>query len=843
MQSDGDILSDALSEEQEAIQLMRSGKLELARYRLAKLCKKYPQLAKFHFNYALVLYKLKNFEEALDEVNTGLWLKPDDIKATQFKQELLTRMAKSKPVGTSPPSRSKSTIPSSPPGLTKMETVEVQENESQPVPDDQFDTNSKPALDEEEYGGMTHVVENTMTSAPESIDHQEERQDANVAEIDSEAHPEETEIEEKEESQVTEHPPEPIQEDLVSEPAVKETEESQSTEHPPESIQNDLASEAVVKEIDLPQEFSRSFIENLKASLSSGSENQDEMVEPETQIQEQSVEMSSEAEIPPHSAEYVQLPTQEQVTSDTEDVDSSDVEIIDEASNPESKSDDVQIIDEIPEPKVIQEPVEVIEIEPRVTILEKAADVTVEHGELPATSSASTAFDEEQDGFKVEEVQGPLVLNASPAMEEPETEIHDTDLEVPSSRLINLRDLFKESKEKIMEACEAPASDTEQPSILHDIVDIEPFDESRLITFKTLKELKGYKYSIQALVRKYLDKKAERESSSEPASSTNVEMEKPLVLESSNEVVQATSQESIVSTDLVNIELDQEILGAMIDALDSTDGYPLQIDYKARIEADILEKINTNETGMSSINDGILAQIIDMKSYAEDIRLNRNIMKNKDVLVNDMLGNEIVPVLAEIESTTCPSRVYPSGKALDSGTFDMEYEFERLEHGDQLNFTEAALNEILRIIRRISEQSVDETGNEVDTHDKEILAKIKRTTHRLYENAQYEQALTIYGLIMSYFPEDFEVLFNTGFCYREMGNYPEGEAIFKRIIELFYDNAYAWYNLSLIYAFSNQGDKEAYCLEKAREFGYIIDINRLSRLNLAYTQKNPFDFD
>jgi tetratricopeptide (TPR) repeat protein len=125
---------------------------------------------------------------------------------------------------------------------------------------------------------------------------------------------------------------------------------------------------------------------------------------------------------------------------------------------------------------------------------------------------------------------------------------------------------------------------------------------------------------------------------------------------------------------------------------------------------------------------------------------------------------------------------------------------------------------------------------------KAATAKIKRAALSLYNNTQYEQAAMIYSSFVEYFPEDFEALFNLGFCHRELGNYKDAEGMFKRIIELFYDNAYAWYNLSMIYSITTEGDKEAYCLQRAREFGYAVDVNRLSRLMVTYTPKNPFDF-
>ena len=74
---------------------MKSGKLELAKDRFAQLCKEYPKNAKFHFNHALVLYKLKQYTNSLDEVNKGLLLKPEDEKAARFKQEIMTSVLNS----------------------------------------------------------------------------------------------------------------------------------------------------------------------------------------------------------------------------------------------------------------------------------------------------------------------------------------------------------------------------------------------------------------------------------------------------------------------------------------------------------------------------------------------------------------------------------------------------------------------------------------------------------------------------------------------------------------------------------------------------------------------------
>jgi len=172
---------------------------------------------------------------------------------------------------------------------------------------------------------------------------------------------------------------------------------------------------------------------------------------------------------------------------------------------------------------------------------------------------------------------------------------------------------------------------------------------------------------------------------------------------------------------------------------------------------------------------------------------------------------------------------------------DVEWQPEHAETGEPERLDEQALVDLVLQIKELGKQAEDEAGARDDPRFKEAMIKIKKAALALYESAQYEQALMIYSTLLDSFPEDLEALFNIGFCQREMNNFHESENTFKHIIELFYDNAYAWHNLALIYAITNEGDKEVYCLQKARDFGYFVDNQLLSHLALSFTPRNPFD--
>jgi len=181
--------------------------------------------------------------------------------------------------------------------------------------------------------------------------------------------------------------------------------------------------------------------------------------------------------------------------------------------------------------------------------------------------------------------------------------------------------------------------------------------------------------------------------------------------------------------------------------------------------------------------------------------------------------------------------------ALKESSMDLESQMKHVVTGEQKGLSEHAMNLLVLQIKEIGKRVEDEATTRDDPPIKEVVIKIKKIALALYESAQYEQSLLIYSTFLDYFTEDLEALFNIGFCEREIGNFYESEKTFKYIIELFYDNAYAWHNLALIYAITNEGDKEVYCLQKAGEFGYAADIQLLSHLSSSFTPKNPFDSD
>ncbi|MFX0102640.1 MAG: tetratricopeptide repeat protein [Candidatus Hodarchaeota archaeon] len=125
---------------------------------------------------------------------------------------------------------------------------------------------------------------------------------------------------------------------------------------------------------------------------------------------------------------------------------------------------------------------------------------------------------------------------------------------------------------------------------------------------------------------------------------------------------------------------------------------------------------------------------------------------------------------------------------------------------------------------------------------KENLTKFKRIARQLYNNAEYDNALRLYNKLMECLPEDLEVLFNLSFCYRELENFDESIDYLKRILEYYYDNAYGWYCLANVYFMIEDRPKELYSLKKAREFGYFVNLDRLSRLAVTYQEQNPFEF-
>jgi tetratricopeptide (TPR) repeat protein len=164
-----------------------------------------------------------------------------------------------------------------------------------------------------------------------------------------------------------------------------------------------------------------------------------------------------------------------------------------------------------------------------------------------------------------------------------------------------------------------------------------------------------------------------------------------------------------------------------------------------------------------------------------------------------------------------------------------------VESGEQESLSSQEIDALVVEIKALGKSADDDATSRADPRLQESVTKIKKIAQGLYESAQYEQALLLYSAFVDHFPEDLESLFTIGFCHRELANFEESEKIFKHIIELFYDNAYAWHNLALLYAITGEGDKELYCLRKTREFGYFVDVHHLASLELQVVARNPFD--
>ncbi|HME53478.1 MAG TPA: tetratricopeptide repeat protein [Candidatus Lokiarchaeia archaeon] len=120
------------------------------------------------------------------------------------------------------------------------------------------------------------------------------------------------------------------------------------------------------------------------------------------------------------------------------------------------------------------------------------------------------------------------------------------------------------------------------------------------------------------------------------------------------------------------------------------------------------------------------------------------------------------------------------------------------------------------------------------------IAHAKQAAQDLYASKQYENTIKICRKYLERFPEDLEMLFTLGFSYHDSGNIELAEAAFKLILESFYENAYAWFNLATIYQQLNDYSKELFCLKRALAFGYPADNARIEELANDYTPVDPF---
>ncbi|MBN2153866.1 MAG: tetratricopeptide repeat protein [Candidatus Lokiarchaeota archaeon] len=117
---------------------------------------------------------------------------------------------------------------------------------------------------------------------------------------------------------------------------------------------------------------------------------------------------------------------------------------------------------------------------------------------------------------------------------------------------------------------------------------------------------------------------------------------------------------------------------------------------------------------------------------------------------------------------------------------------------------------------------------------------IKEAINELHRSQHYQEAIRACEKFLTHFPDDLEVLFEMGNFFLERGNIVQSETMFKRIIEMYYENAYAWHNLARIYEIRGLWQYEAFCLQQAKNFGYPVDEIRLARFLIRGVPVDPF---
>jgi tetratricopeptide (TPR) repeat protein len=117
---------------------------------------------------------------------------------------------------------------------------------------------------------------------------------------------------------------------------------------------------------------------------------------------------------------------------------------------------------------------------------------------------------------------------------------------------------------------------------------------------------------------------------------------------------------------------------------------------------------------------------------------------------------------------------------------------------------------------------------------------IKEAINELHRSNQYQRTIQAYEKFLEHFPDDLEILFELGNLHLERGNIVQSEATLKKILENYYENAYAWHNLARVYEIKGLGQFEGFCLQQAKTFGYPVDEIRLARLMLKGIPVDPF---
>jgi tetratricopeptide (TPR) repeat protein len=116
---------------------------------------------------------------------------------------------------------------------------------------------------------------------------------------------------------------------------------------------------------------------------------------------------------------------------------------------------------------------------------------------------------------------------------------------------------------------------------------------------------------------------------------------------------------------------------------------------------------------------------------------------------------------------------------------------------------------------------------------------------RRYEDADYREASRILEGLVAVEPTNLAILFYCGKALRDSG---EMELVlhsidyYKRILQLNYENALGWYDLSLSYAILGDLQKEMFCLQRAFDLGHSRqDYDRIAYLESITAPKDPFE--
>jgi tetratricopeptide (TPR) repeat protein len=161
----------------------------------------------------------------------------------------------------------------------------------------------------------------------------------------------------------------------------------------------------------------------------------------------------------------------------------------------------------------------------------------------------------------------------------------------------------------------------------------------------------------------------------------------------------------------------------------------------------------------------------------------------------------------------------------------------------RLNVTGDEVDKVLQRIDALPSREELHAIQGVEERFSYEITYAKQAAHDAYVSKQYENAIKICNKFLGRFPDDLEILFTLGFSYHdstEQNHLELAEVAFKLILESYYENGYAWFNLAMIYQELSEYDKELFCLKRALSFGYPADNARIELLVADYKPVDPF---